>query len=70
VLKGDEKNLPQDADEWFGAAEEVPGSWWPEWTQWLDQYSGKKVKPRSEPGSANHREIEPAPGRYVLQRDT
>ncbi|TDN70282.1 polyhydroxyalkanoate synthase [Paraburkholderia sp. BL10I2N1] len=69
VLKGEDRSLPQDAEEWFGQAEEVPGSWWPDWTEWLDQYAGKKVKPRSEPGSAEFPEIEPAPGRYVLQRD-
>jgi len=69
VLKGEDQSLPQDAEEWFGQAEEVPGSWWPDWTEWLDQYAGKKVKPHSEPGSAEFPEIEPAPGRYVLQRD-
>jgi polyhydroxyalkanoate synthase len=69
VLKAEDQSLPQDAEEWFGQAEEVPGSWWPDWTEWLDQYAGKKVKPRSEPGSAEFPEIEPAPGRYVLQRD-
>jgi polyhydroxyalkanoate synthase len=69
VLKGEDQSLPQDAEEWFGQAEEVPGSWWPDWTEWLDQYAGKMVKPRSEPGSAEFPEIEPAPGRYVLQRD-
>ncbi|MGF6757928.1 polyhydroxyalkanoate synthase [Paraburkholderia sp. GAS42] len=69
VLKGEDRNMPETADAWFERADEVPGSWWPEWTDWLDQYAGKKVKPRAEPGSAEHREIEPAPGRYVLQRD-
>ncbi|MBV8627438.1 MAG: alpha/beta fold hydrolase, partial [Paraburkholderia sp.] len=69
ILKGDGKSLPHDAEEWFDEAEEVPGSWWPEWTEWLDQHGGKKVTPGSEPGSAEYREIEPAPGRYVLQRD-
>ncbi|WP_228878676.1 class I poly(R)-hydroxyalkanoic acid synthase [Paraburkholderia saeva] len=69
VLQGEAKTLPETADDWFEQAAEVPGSWWPEWTAWLDQYAGKKVKPRAEPGSADYREIEPAPGRYVLQRD-
>ena len=69
VLQGEAKNLPETADAWFEQAAEVPGSWWPEWTKWLDQYAGKKVTPRAGPGSAAYREIEPAPGRYVLQRD-
>src|SRR5687768_638090 len=26
--------LPADADKWFAAAQEKPGSWWPEWARW------------------------------------
>ncbi|MEW9580512.1 class I poly(R)-hydroxyalkanoic acid synthase [Paraburkholderia sp. DGU8] len=69
TLEGDVKSLPASPDEWFGAATEVPGSWWPEWTRWLDQYGGKKVKPRATAGSAEFPVIEPAPGRYVRQRE-
>jgi len=69
TLEGDVKTLPASPDEWFSAATEVPGSWWPEWTRWLDQYGGKKVKPRATAGSAEFPVIEPAPGRYVRQRE-
>jgi polyhydroxyalkanoate synthase len=69
TLEGDVKMLPETPDEWFGAATEVPGSWWPEWTTWLDQYGGKKVKPRAAAGSDEFPAIEPAPGRYVRQRE-
>ncbi|WP_164707830.1 class I poly(R)-hydroxyalkanoic acid synthase [Paraburkholderia phosphatilytica] len=69
VMQGEGRELPEDADAWLGEATEVPGSWWPEWTAWLDQYGGKKVKPRAQLGSAEYPEIEPAPGRYVQQRD-
>ncbi len=69
AMSGDEKTLPETADDWFEHAAETPGSWWPEWTAWLDQYSGKKVKPRAEAGSAAYPVIEPAPGRYVQQRE-
>jgi polyhydroxyalkanoate synthase len=68
-LDTDAKTLPASADEWFDAATEVPGSWWPEWTGWLDQYGGKKVKPRATLGSDEFPVIEPAPGRYVRQRE-
>ncbi|MFC5428126.1 class I poly(R)-hydroxyalkanoic acid synthase [Paraburkholderia denitrificans] len=68
-VETDAKHLPTDADAWLGEAEEKPGSWWPTWAQWLDQYGGKKVKPRAQAGSAEFPEIEPAPGRYVQQRD-
>src|SRR6266702_978758 len=67
--EGDVETLPESPDEWFDAATEVPGSWWPEWTTWLDQYGGKKVKPRAGLGSAGFPVIEPAPGRYVRQRE-
>ncbi|WP_419150509.1 class I poly(R)-hydroxyalkanoic acid synthase [Paraburkholderia kururiensis] len=69
TVRGDGKHLPKDADTWFEAAEEVPGSWWPEWVNWLDQYAGRKIKARMQAGSPEFPEIEPAPGRYVLQRD-
>ncbi|ASV99505.1 class I poly(R)-hydroxyalkanoic acid synthase [Paraburkholderia aromaticivorans] len=69
MLEGDVKTLPENAEEWLDQATEVPGSWWPEWTTWLDQYGGKKVKPRASAGSAEFPVIEPAPGRYVRQRE-
>jgi len=65
----DAKHLPDDADAWFSEAAENPGSWWPTWAEWLDQFGGKKVKPRAQAGSAEFPAIEPAPGRYVQQRD-
>ena len=69
VLKAEDKSLPESPDDWFDQAEEVPGSWWPEWTRWLDQYGGKKVKARATAGSAEHPVIEAAPGRYVMQKE-
>ncbi|MBT2792706.1 class I poly(R)-hydroxyalkanoic acid synthase [Paraburkholderia strydomiana] len=69
TLDGETAELPETPDEWLGAAKEVPGSWWPEWTTWLDQYGGKKVKPRAVAGSQEFPVIEPAPGRYVRQRE-
>ncbi|NIF51484.1 MULTISPECIES: class I poly(R)-hydroxyalkanoic acid synthase [Burkholderiaceae] len=68
-LETEEKMLPETANEWFDAATEVPGSWWPEWTAWLDQHGGRKVKPRASAGSDEFPVIEPAPGRYVRQRE-
>ncbi|REE18780.1 polyhydroxyalkanoate synthase [Paraburkholderia sp. BL27I4N3] len=69
MLEGDVKTLPENPEEWLDQATEVPGSWWPEWTTWLDQYGGKKVKPRATAGSAEFPVIEAAPGRYVRQRE-
>jgi polyhydroxyalkanoate synthase len=69
LLDNADKALPEDPDTWFEGATEHPGSWWPTWTQWLDGYGGKKVKPKANLGSDDYPVIEPAPGRYVLQRD-
>ncbi|MGZ2745040.1 class I poly(R)-hydroxyalkanoic acid synthase [Burkholderia stagnalis] len=64
-----DSDLPAAADDWLAGAAEQPGSWWPTWTEWLDQYGGRKVAPPAQAGSAQFPVIEPAPGRYVLQRD-
>jgi polyhydroxyalkanoate synthase len=69
MIDSDDKRLPADADDWFAAATEHPGSWWPAWTHWLDGHAGKKVKAPASLGSKEYPVIEPAPGRYVLQRD-
>jgi polyhydroxyalkanoate synthase subunit PhaC len=50
-------------DAWIAGAEEVKGSWWPHWIEWLTQYSGNQVKAR-EPGERLG-VIEDAPGSYV-----
>jgi len=60
--------FPESADTWFNAAVERPGSWWPEWTQWLQGHAGKHVPVTAEPGNARYRVIEPAPGSYVRVR--
>jgi len=52
------------AAEWWAAAEEHPGSWWPDWELWLAQRSGEKV-PSRDPAKGALKPIEDAPGRYV-----
>jgi polyhydroxyalkanoate synthase len=34
--------LPPTADEWLQGTEEVKGSWWPLWMEWVQKRSGKK----------------------------
>ncbi|WP_175195876.1 PHA/PHB synthase family protein [Achromobacter deleyi] len=60
--------LPGDPNAWLAQAQEKPGSWWPDWTEWLAGHSGKQVKARTKSGNAQYRPIEPAPGRYVKVR--
>lgn len=59
---------PADPESWLENAEEVSGSWWPEWSEWLARHAGGERKAPSRPGSVKYKPIEPAPGRYVKQR--
>ncbi len=60
--------LGTDPDKWFAGAQELPGSWWPEWTRWLRPQAGKLVPARKKLGDAKRKPIEPAPGRYAQER--
>ena len=61
--------LGSDPDEWLASAQELPGSWWPDWSQWLKGQATRAVPARKKLGSSRYRPIEPAPGRYVKERD-
>jgi polyhydroxyalkanoate synthase len=53
-------------EDWQQGAKEHAGSWWPDWTHWLQAHAGKKIAvPRSYGKGAKYKAIEPAPGRYV-----
>lgn len=61
-------NLAETPEEWFTHATEKPGSWWPDWHNWLHTRSGSKV---TSPKPGKHKSfpaIEDAPGRYVKKR--
>jgi len=57
-----------DPDEWVAVARERPGSWWTDWSTWLEGFGGERVKARTRLGNAKFKTIEPAPGRYVKHR--
>lgn len=57
---------PKDVGEWQKGTEEIAGSWWPHWTAWLAERSGRKVKAADGCGSKAHPPMEDAPGLYVL----
>ncbi|MDP1613006.1 MAG: class I poly(R)-hydroxyalkanoic acid synthase [Sulfuritalea sp.] len=57
-----------NADEWFDAASEVKGSWWPVWAKWLKGFGGKDIPARGRLGSKAYPPGEPAPGRYVKEK--
>ena len=56
--------LPPTFEEWQAGAVEHPGSWWPDWSVWLAEKSGDKVKAR-DPAKGKLKPIEDAPGSYV-----
>lgn len=59
--------LPEDPDIWAAGAERHPGSWWPEWQNWIVSLSSTKVDARI-PGSGKFKALEDAPGSYVKAR--
>jgi polyhydroxyalkanoate synthase len=59
-----------DAEHWLDGASESAGSWWQDWTEWLNQHAGKQIKAAKRPGHGRYQPIEDAPGSYVLRRAT
>ena len=59
---------PAEADKWFIGAQELPGSWWPEWTRWLRPHAGKLVAARKTLGDGKKKPLEPAPGSYAKEK--
>jgi polyhydroxyalkanoate synthase len=49
---------------WLERATEHPGSWWPDWLQWIKAQDATEV-PAREPGGGKLTPIEDAPGRYI-----
>lgn len=66
VQKGKGK-LPPTADEWLKGTEEVAGSWWPFWIEWLHARAGAKKKAPAQVGDKAHPALDPAPGTYVME---
>ncbi len=59
--------LPPTVEEWLAGAEERPGSWWPDWAEWLKARAGKLV-PARDPAKGPLGVLEDAPGTYVKVR--
>jgi polyhydroxyalkanoate synthase len=56
-----------DPEAWRNGIEKVTGSWWENWTAWLQENCGPKV-PARQPGSAQYPSLGAAPGCYVLEK--
>ena len=67
VQKDGRKKLPATADEWLKGTEEVAGSWWPFWIEWVQKRSGEKIPAPDKLGNADYKPLDPAPGKYVVE---
>ncbi len=59
--------LPATAEDWLKGCEEVAGSWWPLWIEWLQSRSGETKKPPKQLGNKSCPPLDPAPGLYVME---
>ncbi|MGH9000995.1 MAG: PHA/PHB synthase family protein [Acidimicrobiia bacterium] len=55
---------PADPQAWLGGAIEHEGSWWEDWTDWVDNHAGPR-RPPPPMGSDTHPPLGEAPGTYV-----
>jgi polyhydroxyalkanoate synthase len=60
--------LPKTHAEWLQGATEHPGSWWTDWSLWLQSHAGKQVAAPKTYGRGKHKAGMPAPGNYVLAK--
>ena len=62
--------LAPTAAEWLEGAKQIPGSWWPDYTKWLEQFGGEKKLASVTFGNAKYKKMEAAPGVYVKEKAT
>lgn len=55
--------LAKNADKWLEAAKKTPGSWWPTWKKWIEQFSDGQIKATNP-----KKDLGDAPGSYVLEK--
>jgi len=58
--------FPETPDEWVGGAEQIDGSWWPRWDEWLSIRSGEMKNSPKSLGNKAYPPITKAPGSYVF----
>ncbi len=66
-IRGDGK-LPKTHAAWLQGAVEHPGSWWTDWSQWLQAQAGKQIAAPKTYGRGKYKAGTPAPGNYVLAK--
>jgi polyhydroxyalkanoate synthase len=56
---------PPDPEEWAASTATQPGSWWPDYDEWLEVRSGKLKPAPKRLGGGEFRALAKAPGTYV-----
>jgi polyhydroxyalkanoate synthase subunit PhaC len=56
------------AEEWLAGATEHKGSWWPNYTEWLAQFGGKKIAAKKALGNTKYKSLVAAPGKYAKEK--
>ncbi|HEY5352223.1 MAG TPA: alpha/beta fold hydrolase [Streptosporangiaceae bacterium] len=59
------EDYPPSAEAWRATAERKDGSWWEDWSGWVESRAGELVKP-PRMGSRRYPPLGDAPGQYVL----
>ena len=59
-------DLSGTADEWAAGAEEVAGSWWTRWAEWMHERAGEMKPAPEQNGSEQFPPLYDAPGKYVF----
>jgi polyhydroxyalkanoate synthase subunit PhaC len=59
---------PEDPQAFLETAPKVPGSWWPDYAEWLAERSGELKPAPKRLGGRGHRALGKAPGTYVFAR--
>jgi polyhydroxyalkanoate synthase len=62
--------LYMDPDTWLASHDPKPGSWWPEWRDWLNRQSSQDTiaPPPAGDAARGYPPLGSAPGTYVLER--
>jgi polyhydroxyalkanoate synthase len=57
----------KDPAVWQSKQSKTAGTWWEDWTKWLNDHCGNKIKP-PQIGSRKHKILCDAPGTYVVEK--
>ena len=61
---------PASAQAWLADASEIKGSWWKDWSAWLQNHQGDSRSAPTRLGDTKHPMLEDSPGSYVKVKST